>query len=450
MGGVESTDSVVFWIAVVLTCAICLGEMGRALLKAERLTEFPMFVGAMWFYFYGVMAVGTAVSLASYLPKWALEFGQTVALACFLGLVVGWHWGVRRRYPVVHGRTVWRLDPRRAWWIGFGLVLVGGVSFRVFLGEGDLDWEGTSAYWYLLFHVMYPGLALCLAAEAIDSRYRKVVHRILVAAICVFALYPHVVGARRGPLFPAVIVLLLVPPLVGGVTPRRSRNMGGLATAGFVMLLFVAVRPWLYEEGRVFRGEDAAEKWRGALGEVTAQDVFMNRVRRAGDNEFLYHCGMVGTIVEREGYQFGTGYLSLLTHWVPRQWWAGKPRLGQGMFPDAVSEIPLVMGWSLSAGASAGGVAEVFNQFGYASPIFWLLFGYALALLYRRAKGGDVRWQLAYVGIVCASHWLVSQGVAAAFVPACIYVIVPLVVLRFARSSPTLLQRATVPEGRNG
>jgi uncharacterized membrane-anchored protein len=98
----------------------------------------------------------------------------------------------------------------------------------------------------------------------------------------------------------------------------------------------------------------------------------------------------------------------------------------------------------MSAGASAGGVAEVFNQLSFASPLFWLAFGWAVGRVYARARRGELGWQLVYVGIVSASHWLVSQGVAAAFVPACVYVVVPLIVLRIARARPSALRAGTL------
>jgi len=440
---VNGADSVVFWATLALTCALCLATLWRAVQMPERLTEAPLFIGAMWLYFYGFMAVGVALHLASYIPNWALELGQALALACLVATLVGWRSGRKRGQPVGRSSLIPRYDVRRMWWIGIGLIIVGGISHWLFLGEGEVDWEGTSAYWYMLFHVIYPGVALCMTAWASEARYRKLAYALPLAATGVLALYPNLVGARRGPVFPAVIVLVLVPPLVARTIPKRSRIVGGIVVAGCVMLLFLAVRPWLYEGGRVFRGEDVAARWSGALGRVTAEEIFVNRVLQEGDNEFLYHCGMVGTIAERESYQYGTGYLSLFTHWIPRQWWSGKPALGQGIFPDAASQIPFVMGWSLSGGASAGGVAEVFNQFGFASPLLWFAFGYAMAALYRRTKGGDVRWGLAYVGVLCASHWLVSQGVAAAFVPACIYVVVPLIALRIARAQPQRVPRKT-------
>lgn len=434
MSGMDSQGSPVFWTALLFTWAACAAVLARAVLRPRALTEFPVFAGAMWLYFYGIMALGTGLTLSSHLPDWALDLGQVMALLCLVSLVAGWQWGSRRPAPAPG--TTGGASPRAIWAAGIGLILVGGASFRLFIAGGDPDWEGTSAYWYLLFHVTYPGLALALAAAAMDPRCRGIARQALLAGLALWALFPHLATARRGPLFPAVVAAVLVAPLVARITPSRTRVLGGLAAASTAMLLFVAVRPWLYDDGKAFREEETAERWQQALEEVTLRDVFMSRAVREGDNEFLYHCALVATIAEREAYQYGSGYLSLLTHWIPRQWWPEKPELGRGFFPDAIGQVPLVVGWSMSKGASAGGVAEVFNQFGFASPLFWLAFGFGIARLHARARAGDLRWQLAYVGLVCASHWLVSQGVAAAFVPACIYVVVPLVVLRLARVSP--------------
>jgi hypothetical protein len=53
-----------------------------------------------------------------------------------------------------------------------------------------------------------------------------------------------------------------------------------------------------------------------------------------------------------------------------------------------------------------------------------------VGLLYTAAIRSHNPWLMfAYVGILCASHWLISQNVPSAFVPAMFFEIVPVVVL---------------------
>ena len=73
-----------------------------------------------------------------------------------------------------------------------------------------------------------------------------------------------------------------------------------------------------------------------------------------------------------------------------------------------------------------GGVADSFIQYGYLTPLFWIGFGWFVGRIYARAKlGNDPRWVWAYAGIVCVTHWLISQSIAAAYVPGIIFVLVP-------------------------
>jgi hypothetical protein len=65
---------------------------------------------------------------------------------------------------------------------------------------------------------------------------------------------------------------------------------------------------------------------------VSVSNVLLNKAMQEGDNEFLYHCCVVSACIELDRCQWGTGYLSLATHWIPRQWWPDKPVLATGWF----------------------------------------------------------------------------------------------------------------------
>jgi hypothetical protein len=78
---------------------------------------------------------------------------------------------------------------------------------------------------------------------------------------------------------------------------------------------------------------------------------------------------------------------------------------------------------NLGVGGASGIVADSFNNYGWFFPVFWFILGRLLASVYIRAiqQGSSLRWKLHYVGICFASHWLVAQNLAEAFVPATIY-----------------------------
>jgi hypothetical protein len=72
-------------------------------------------------------------------------------------------------------------------------------------------------------------------------------------------------------------------------------------------------------------------------------------------------------------------------------------------------------------------VADSFVQYGVFCPLYWLLLSWGIGAVYVRAKtGNNPGWLFSYAGFICASHWLVSQSLAAAFVPVMFFEIAPL------------------------
>lgn len=425
--------SALFLLLWAITIAVGMQAIVSALRRPERLVELPVLISAMWLYLYGYMALSTTLKMADALPSWSLEVGQALALGALVAFRVGWAWG-RKASPrrVVEYRGY---STRTLWWLGLGLIAAGAGAHWTFIGADVVEWESSSGYRYLFFYVGYPGLMLALAAMALDRRYRSL-RSVAMLLLCsgVF-FYPHVVWARRGPLFAGVVVAALTPSLVAKVVPRRAATLGGLVGVGVAMLLFIEVRPWLYEGSSGAADASVFNAWAEALTELSLSDVVTRHAQSEDDNEYLYHCGLIATAIETGRYQYGTGYLGLVTHWIPRQWWPDKPPLGRGWFPEAVDMIRPVMGWSLSPGASVGGVAETFNQCGLGAIAMWAAMGYAVSVVFRRARRrGDLRWIFAYVGCAGASHWIVTQGMAAAFVPSAVFVLTAVIGARLAQT----------------
>ncbi len=91
-----------------------------------------------------------------------------------------------------------------------GLGAIGNYSVSQALSEGEMNFHTTSAYWYLLYYVGYPGLAIALwAALKSNPPLRYVLVGLTLAGLVAF-MFPQVMNARRGPLFPAIILLLVV------------------------------------------------------------------------------------------------------------------------------------------------------------------------------------------------------------------------------------------------
>lgn len=417
---------------LIATVLLALGVIIRAARRPHEIPQLPLVASAMWLYFYGFMAYVAARDLRTFLPDWTLAVGQGAALASLVGLIAGW--SLALRFPQAAPRAARKspsYDTGVLWWAGALFIVSSSLVHYYLIRQPDIDWQKTSAYLYLFFHVGYPGMALCVVAR-VKGKYHLPLEKIAFIGVVAFAMFPHLIAARRGPLFPLVMVVVFLPALLRRIKPRRVVLFGALGAAGVLMLLFVAVRPWIYAGGKA--DSITADSWVEAVSSLSVDQVVVERSRKVSDNEYVYHCGTIATNVELAHYQYGTGYLTLLTHWVPRTWWPGKPVLGEGWYGSTVQLVPVVMGWQLTAGASAGGVSEVFNQFGWISPLFWFLVAWCSGRVYRRAMvDDDPRWAVAYVGILCGTHWLISQGFSAAFVPGAIYQVVPVGVFLIAR-----------------
>jgi hypothetical protein len=425
---------VTFWILWVLTALLAGLQVFRPIVTTEGLLGFPFVAGLAWLYFYVYMAFDVAVTLRDYVPIEALCLGQFVALISLLGLVLGWRAALRKGVSARIRYDHHRYPPNRLWNGGMLALVIGSIGQYTFMAQENVDWNNTTAYWHMLFNLGYPGAALCIAAvQRMPPQQRQ--SRYLTLAIVVgILLYPFLLYARRGPLFPGVIMLTFAPILFSGKRPRRAVVMGALGGCGALMLLFIAIRPALYSQYTYTVEENG---WQNGLSTLTASDVFAGKGQHLGDNEFAYHCGAVWTLYKTGLYQYGTGDLTLLTHWIPRQIWEDKPGLEVGLFPRVLPQIRNEMGWYMTYGASWGGVASVFEQYGFLSPLFWAALGYFGGHAYRRALRHCLSKEMTYLGFLSGTHWLVSQGFGAAFVPICIFIIPPVVFLQFVRVDPS-------------
>ena len=408
------------WIWWALTVALCAWKLGEGLLRPHLMLEWPFLACAMWAYFYGYMAYDAKIGMSDYLGNGMANIGQLMPLLCLVGLLVGWSLGTSgRNRHVAEGRTYPYL---RFWYIGMFFLMVGavgGISVLRATYSGTLDPEGSSAYWYLLFYVGYPGLAMTIwALFKIETPGRKYLWIITILGLVAF-MFPHVFAARRGPLFPAIMVLLLVPPLAARRSPNPFIFCGGLVGAALVMLLFLQIRDVTYKGG----------SWGEAVQHLDVSAAVTDKVEMPEDNEYINNCQLISTIYQNGKYQYGTGHFGLLWHWVPRAVWKDKPTLGEGSysFNEMFDDVEAATGFHLlGAGAAAGGVADTFVQYGVFCPLFWLGLSWGMGAVYVQARNGNnPRWLFCYVGFICASHWLVSQSLSAAIVPGMFFQAVP-------------------------
>jgi hypothetical protein len=88
----------------------------------------------------------------------------------------------------------------------------------------------------------------------------------------------------------------------------------------------------------------------------------------------------------------------------------------------------------MTSGAAIGGAAEAYQQFSWFVPVFWFALGWTVGRAYAHAyHNPTTAGQILYVGLISVTHWLVSQGFFACFVPMTFFTVVPLAVMYFFR-----------------
>jgi hypothetical protein len=295
--------------------------------------------------------------------------------------------------------------------------IVGQYYYQISL---DIDKTTPSGYLYMLFHVAFPGIAICIFLISVSSEFRSSGNILFLMIISALFILPWVYTVRRGPVFSFLIVLVYGFYLARPRLVNRAVVLGGLLSACVIMLFFLIIRDY---------NPSGEGSWSARqLRRVDVTNVFLKKAYDEDDNEFLYSCCVIGTCYELDRYQWGTSYLSLAMHWIPRSWWPDKPTLATGWFdPPTPADVYEATGILPSNGSAYAGVGESFMDFGWTTPIFWFGLGWGFGRLYRKSLAqGLSTWVIVYIGMIAASHYLITQGFAAFFVPACIYVAIPL------------------------
>ena len=413
-----------YWFIWFLTTLICLSQIAKAYKSNVDILGLPFLICMMFGYFFVYQSYNVTVNLGRMLEVWMLELGQFIALACLSSILCGWYYGRKLFFNFSYSSQS-AFNQAVLWNSGIFFSIVGITGLYSFSFQENLQWEKISNYWYMLFHVSYPGILLCVLVYSRNKEYRTILRTIVLIILIVAVMYLFIMNARRGPLFPMVIVLLYAFMFNLWKVPKRNILVATIVLTGLTMLTFAQVRDYSRKSGTWGPKQ---------IANLSFETVINTKSKSASDNEFLYNCGMIATNYELGMYQYGTGYLSLLTHWVPRVVWEGKPHLGQGWFEWIVPYIRSVTGFTMSTGAAATGVADSFSELGFAAPLLWFLFGLFAAHKYFKAKtSNDLSCQASYISFLAGLHWLVAQGFAASFVPIVIYMTIPWLVFRSAR-----------------
>lgn len=339
-----------------------------------------------------LVAVGfSALAIASYLsePYWALhlflkpqDYARYLLLtALAMGLfVAAFELGRGLGYGSARPRAEIPRELLSAWTIllmGMGMaaqayfiVLSGGfVAFYSAPHGSGAAWESTSAYIYNLPILLFPAIYLVFADRVLRGGWHGPV---VLAALGVLALvaFQTVAFGNRGD----TIRLMLITATL--LLAFKERSLASLFVSGLVLaagITAVSLFPYL-RSALHLDAEHTASEALGALFETHSQ---------VSGNTLFVGAAFIAVIDARDTFNHGLSWIYFFVNFVPRFLWADKP-YGLGLnwwtLMDQHTE------WEVAMGSAAGGVADAFFQFGWFSPLVWLVAGFAGGRIWARLE----------------------------------------------------------------
>ncbi len=399
-----------FWFLWWLTACVAGWQILRVWVYPREVVGFATIVSLMWLYFYAWLPYQAVHNFMDAFPTRIWTLGQLIALLALLAFLAGWYWRLLSRRRTVP-KPVPDFNYDRLWWAGIALIFIGKVSYNIFLASGR-EFDDTSAYWYMLLTVVYPGMAVCTVVLIASPQHRTIWRFVTLAVLVAVVVWPSLRGARRGPVFVTIISITMTYFIVRQRPPRPGVVLGVFVATGLLILTIYTGRRSVYSEGT----------WSEFFETVTVDEVVTERAARTSDNEFFNHCLALEANLRTGLYQYGTTHLAMLVHWVPRSYWPGKPSRGRGFFPTALYAVETEYAHNVGYGGAIACVEDTFDNYGYFFPIFWFIVGYGSASFFARSQdSGDLRWKMHYVGLLASSHWFIAQNLPEALVPFCFF-----------------------------
>ena len=221
---------------------------------------FPVIAGLMWLYIYGLLPYGLVRSEA--VPAGILPLAQFLSFAAYASLLIGWNVRLHRKSAGPASRIPTSFDVQKLSLAGVGLCLVGLVGHLTF-HSSEQAYADSSAYWYLLFHLCYPGISLCVATMAISPSVRRLQNLVLAALLASPVVISELLGTRRGPTFVAIIAVAYSYLLVRRRLPRPA-VLAAFRRQWGPMLFLVTARAVVVHNG----------SWSEVLSTISISDVF--------------------------------------------------------------------------------------------------------------------------------------------------------------------------------
>ena len=188
-----------FWILWLAVLLICVQQGVKAIRTPTGILGFVPVICAMFGYLFVLQSMAVATTFGNLIGADFLEMGEFIALLSLIAILAGWYRGKGR----VVLAPVQPIEPARGemlWYCAISALFVGIVGEYVSLTFFMREFASTSAYLILLFHVAYPGLAICIYLVSYSQTYRSasnvLVLVILGSVFCFRGSITSVAGPR--------------------------------------------------------------------------------------------------------------------------------------------------------------------------------------------------------------------------------------------------------------
>lgn len=364
------------------------GVLLHGIARPARLYEYPYFMCAA----FAVFILPQAFSLYSYpgaASQRAIESVLIMTLLCTVACLVGYR---ARPSRAILELAVRPIDDQRLFHCGV-LFIVAGFFFTVLISgmsaaeKGGTMWTGRVTIYLFFANLMFPGFAICFRQAL---RKGDAVAWFWTAAGAVIPAVSAVVYGRREPAVLFAVSLVMAFYFEKRWAPPRAA----------AVLLVIAAAIALPATGR-FRTGIGRES---AIERLTSIDFIGNfnaYISRASVLELRNAALLIEATSDIGQYDWGAAYWNqLVFRFVPAQI-LGKDFKDNLMLPtnmERCRQVCAARGYRAEPGSTITGMADAFQQFGYAGCLFFAVLAVAFKSLWHASlRENAVFAQLLYI-----------------------------------------------------
>lgn len=365
-------------------------------------------------YWYMPWSLEREQTLFSYISEAQAEFGQWLAIAGILALMIGCFVGAAKapREGLRSRLCDWQVLQKGGMILGsVGMIcwVIGVRAAGGFTAAYAKGYQGGaySDYAYIreAAYLLVVALILLLTPDVIQ--HRNATWRI---ALIVFAfpwLAQGLLTARRGPTAVIALTLAMSWYLARRKRPSLPLLAAGSVGLGLLMLFLVSNRDKIYL-GSDFSG--------------MRTDVVSGVTEGSEANEYIFGTACIITAEQTHHFYWGKRYLAqVVVRPIPHQLWPDKyedfgvPELLQNA-GVAGEGLEVIMGWKEVPGAAAAMIADTWVEFYWLFIPVLFFVGYAYGYVWKRAVTEGARWNSLYtIFAVLAVYWVTQSGEAVIF-----------------------------------